>query len=366
MGQVTPNISIFIPTAGETNYDASFASGMMNIDQHNHTGSPTGGALISTTGLTDGSVTYKKLNANVADTATGIGVDPVNQNKLQILGLLRQIYALDPLSNGELIIGSTGLAPAKAIPNAGFLSSTTGISVTAGAGSLLFQSTFAVAVRWVDTTIAALAITPGMRYCVIECLGGGGGGGGANTGAGVSGGGGGGAGEYSRAVFTKTQVGTAYNVVIGAAGTAGAATANGGDGGATSVTSVGGTGGVLIVAAGGKGGVGTASVGVADSTAGGLGGTTAPDGKFRVNGCSGGNSFGFGAGGSILCSGGVGAPSCFGGSNIGVVGVGVGTSINGNAALSYGAGGGGGISTSGAAPTGGVGFKGVVIITEYN
>ena len=99
MGNTTPNISIYIPTAGETNYDSSFSSGMVNVDQHDHTGAPTKGVPISTTGLADGSVTYTKLNANVADTATGIGVDVANPNKLQILGLLRQIYALAPLAN---------------------------------------------------------------------------------------------------------------------------------------------------------------------------------------------------------------------------------------------------------------------------
>jgi NOL1/NOP2/fmu family ribosome biogenesis protein len=31
MGQVTPNMGIYIPAAGETNYDASFAAGMINV-----------------------------------------------------------------------------------------------------------------------------------------------------------------------------------------------------------------------------------------------------------------------------------------------------------------------------------------------
>jgi hypothetical protein len=139
MGQVTPNVSIYIPAAGETNYEASFSAGMVNIDQHDHTGAPTKGVLINTTGLADGSVTYPKLNANVADVATGIGVDAGNPNKLQILGLLQQIFALAPLTNGQLIIGSTGLSPAKAVPTAG-----TGISIATGAGSLTITNTGAV------------------------------------------------------------------------------------------------------------------------------------------------------------------------------------------------------------------------------
>jgi hypothetical protein len=368
MGQTTPKMGIFIPVAGETNYESSFASGMLNIDKHDHTGAPTGGSLITTTGLTDESVTYVKLNSNVADAATGIGVDPANPNKLQILGLLRQIFALAPLANGELIIGSTGVSPVKAIPNAGVVSALSGINVTVGAGSLLFESTLAVKITRVETTIANLPISVGMTYCVIECLGGGGGGGGtAGPGAGLCGGGGGGSGEYSRAVFTQAQVGTAYNITIGAAGAAGASggASNGGDGGATSVTSVGGSGGILIASAGGKGGLGSVLIDAVNSTAGGLGGTTAPDGLFRVSGYSGGNSFGATSGMTAICSGGVGAPSYFGGSNIGVVVVGIGPSINGNAALSYGAGGGGGAMTGNNPTSGGVGFAGVVIITEY-
>lgn len=94
MGSTTSNISIYIPAAGETNYDSSFAAGMQNIDQHDHSGGPTGGVPISTTGLADGSVTYSKLAANVVDTTTGIGVSGTLPNQLSILGLLKNIYQL--------------------------------------------------------------------------------------------------------------------------------------------------------------------------------------------------------------------------------------------------------------------------------
>ena len=62
MGVVTPNISIYIPSAGETNYDAPFSAGMVNIDQHDHTGGPNKGVPIGTGGIADGSVTFAKLN----------------------------------------------------------------------------------------------------------------------------------------------------------------------------------------------------------------------------------------------------------------------------------------------------------------
>lgn len=70
MGQVTPNISIYIPSAGETNFDQSFALGMVNIDNHNHSGGPTGGVPIPTAGIEDGSITAAKLNASFYDTGT--------------------------------------------------------------------------------------------------------------------------------------------------------------------------------------------------------------------------------------------------------------------------------------------------------
>lgn len=96
MGQTTPNIGIYVPSAGETNYDQSFLAGMVNVDQHDHSGGPNKGVPISSSGLADDSVTFEKLNANVADTTTGIGTNatPGLQNQLQILGLLKNIFQI--------------------------------------------------------------------------------------------------------------------------------------------------------------------------------------------------------------------------------------------------------------------------------
>jgi hypothetical protein len=95
MGQTTPNMNIYIPAAGETNYDQSFAAGMVNIDQHDHTGGPNKGVPISTGGIADGSITYQKLNANVVDTTTGIGtnVGPL-ANQIAAIGILKNLYQL--------------------------------------------------------------------------------------------------------------------------------------------------------------------------------------------------------------------------------------------------------------------------------
>lgn len=102
MGQTTPYLGIYIPAAGETNYDQAWAAGMMNVDQHDHSGGPNKGVPISTSGLADFSVTYNKLNSNVADSSTGIGCQgPPFQNRLQALGVLQNLYVL---ANG----GATG------------------------------------------------------------------------------------------------------------------------------------------------------------------------------------------------------------------------------------------------------------------
>jgi hypothetical protein len=117
MGQVTPNMSIYIPAAGETNYDASFLAGMINVDQHDHSGPPDNGVPIASSGIADGSVTFSKLNANVADNATGIGTETgSNANKLTLLGVLSSLYQSTSsgfaVKNGN---GPTGTALVRTI-----------------------------------------------------------------------------------------------------------------------------------------------------------------------------------------------------------------------------------------------------------
>lgn len=124
MGQITPNISIYIPAAGETNYDSSFAAGMINIDQHDHSGPPNKGVPIASSGLAAGAVTYDKLNANVADNTTGIGTSGVLLNQLIILGLLKNIFQIATTTgfiakNGSLATARTitGTANQIAVAN---------------------------------------------------------------------------------------------------------------------------------------------------------------------------------------------------------------------------------------------------------
>lgn len=96
MGTTTANIGLYIPSAGESGYDDAFAQGMINLDQHDHTGGPNKGLPITSSGLGPASVTFDKLNPNVADNSTGIGTDNTvgNQNRLIMLGILKNLYTL--------------------------------------------------------------------------------------------------------------------------------------------------------------------------------------------------------------------------------------------------------------------------------
>ena len=107
MGTTTPYIGIFIPAAGEDGYDQSFAAGMINIDQHDHSGGPNKGLPIATKGLANGAVTFDKLNANVVDQSipgSGIGVSGAFPNQLVLLDPLKSIFQLAPAGVGFLTL----------------------------------------------------------------------------------------------------------------------------------------------------------------------------------------------------------------------------------------------------------------------
>ena len=75
MGQTTPNMSIYVPSNNETGYGQSFAAGMTNVDQHDHSGPPNKGVPIASGGIADGSITATKLNSNVLTIGGGLAFD---------------------------------------------------------------------------------------------------------------------------------------------------------------------------------------------------------------------------------------------------------------------------------------------------
>lgn len=196
--------------------------------------------------------------------------------------------------------------------------------------------------------------SPGMIYCIIECVGGGGAGGGASSVSASTAfaGGGGGSGGYSRGVQTAADIGVSKVVTIGVGG-AGVSGGVGNSGGQTSV-------GTLVVANGGSGGqvgnsgtVGQGGPGGTAGTGNALASTGAPGtgGVYNLNW----NTT------TILNATGNGGSSIFGGGGSYVWG-----NIAGTAATGYGSGGSGATSAAAAGPfAGGAGSGGIVVITEF-
>ena len=199
--------------------------------------------------------------------------------------------------------------------------------------------------------------TPGMAYCVIECIGGGAGGCGvagvANQIWAVSGGGSGG---YSRKVATALDIGVSQPVVVGVGGPGGIWNINGGIGTSGGDTSV----GTLCVA---KGAISCPSAYTAGP------GAPIGTGDFVTAGAP-------GQAGAVLSTNsttyayigtGSGGSSAFGGggSNQGPW-PGDGGYFQGIAGRNYGSGGSGAVcNNTGAGPSGGAGSGGVAIITEH-
>jgi hypothetical protein len=260
------------------------------------------------------------------------------------------------IANTLNIIGTGGFYPSGNLSNTGFAYISNGPFIPPS-----FQpvgaASFSISVVQFN---ASGTYTPPVNLvsCVVEMVGGGGGGGGAaanGTGA-VSAGGGGGGGEYSRGLFTASQIGASQSIIVGPGGFGGAAGANGGVGGRSSM-------GLLMAANGGLGGLGAVSsvtgTSVSSGGGGGFGGITGPN--IFVS-CGGGGMAGFavltgnggfgGSGGSSLLGGGAPSPR---------------NSSNGvSPAEGFGGGGSGAIqTTSTAGQPGGDGARGFVIITQY-
>jgi hypothetical protein len=260
---------------------------------------------------------------------------------------------LGPLTNGQLLIGNTGNNPSAATLTQG-----TAMTITNAAGSITV-ATPAITQVVIQTFTSGGTYTPttGMKYCVIEIIGGGGAGGGAAvTGAStVSVGAGGGAGEYARGVFSAATIGASQTVTIGTAGS-GSSGAAGGDGGDSSV-------GAVITAKGGKGGNIGGTAGNSNCN-GGLGGTGGSGGSFRAPGEVGETGYANFSTGVVELTAGQGGSSQYGsGGTVDVTAA----ANQGSAALGYGSGGGGSSNyiNQGATLAGGNGTAGIVIITEY-
>ncbi len=216
------------------------------------------------------------------------------------------------------------------------------------------------------TSSGAFTYTPtsGMKYVIVELVGGGGGSGGCAIGGGnVGASGAGGGGAYARFILTAAQVGVSLSGSVGAGGTAGASGANnGGDGGNTTLATT-----SSWTAGGGKGGSGITATAGSSTAAGGAGGTmTTGTGTILANIPGSAGSYGtqISTGGGYISIPGVGGSSQLSGSTVGTV-----RTTNGNTAgvagVTYGAGAYGAATINSTDVAGAAGAIGVAIFTEY-
>lgn len=252
----------------------------------------------------------------------------------------------------------TGDVLRSGTPSAGQVAQWTDASHIAGVSAASIVAGVAITNVVLQKFTASGSYTPtsGMKFCIIECIGGGGaGGGGIGDAFTVTGGGGGGAGGYSRKRATATEVGGSQSVIVGAAGAGSAG--NGTNGGATAV-------GSLCVALGGGGGF----AGTTGMIGGGGAGANAGTGDITATGASGTNAqYWSGAPSGFGPPAGMGANSYYGGGGQAAQGTSTGAPANGGTARGYGAGGGGcSCNNSGTVyGFGGNGSPGLVIITEF-
>lgn len=210
------------------------------------------------------------------------------------------------------------------------------------------------------TTTSTYTPTTGIKYCIVEILGGGGGAGGVQAGgANWSATGGAGSGCYAKQVFSAATIGVSQAVTIGAAGTGGAAGVNNGTaGGQTSF-------GALMTAPGGLPSGGGASTAIDQIFVGGAGGAAGTGGDTNAGGSYGGWGAIFQAVGVSPAIGGFGGDSIYGAGG-GVRIPGANTDLAGLNGQGFGSGGGAGASNQGASgAAGGDGSPGVCIVTEY-
>ncbi|MCL5589082.1 glycine-rich domain-containing protein [Enterobacter roggenkampii] len=215
-----------------------------------------------------------------------------------------------------------------------------------GTGRLINVKTF--------TSSGTYTPTAGMKYCIVEGIGGGGAGGGApitasgNVGLGA----GGHAGAYGKATFTIADIGASKPVTVGAGGVT--TTNAGGDGGNSSL-------GSLVVFTGGKGGPSAGNTAPPLSAGNGNVPSVASSGANIIRGTGALSAIG------IVVSAAVGFSGAGANSAYGAGGGAVNNTGNGAAAVGFGSGGSGAmaLSSNATARPGGNGAPGFVVIYEY-
>lgn len=271
---------------------------------------------------------------------------PANDLNIQIPGYV--VFDGTATFTGRTFQAGTGVT----ITNASGISGNTTISAT-GSGGMLNK-----VITQIFTSTGTYTPSAGMLYCTVQLVGGGGGGGGigATSAVQVAAAGGGAGGSYAIQTFTAAAVGASQSVIIGAAGAAGTNTPTNGGQGSSSIF------GVIFQATGGGGGALGSPVATFGTSLGGIPGSGS-NGDVATLGSPGGVGFCIFNVTPLFVSG-IGGSSYFGGGGVSRAGS-TNTGSSGFTALSYGGGGGGAAGNNSIALSGGAGFKGIAIITEY-
>lgn len=292
------------------------------------------------------------LYSNGANTVTGLAT----ANSASLVTNSAGVPAWSgSMTNGQVIIGSTGATPTAATLTAG-----TGIGITNAAASITLATNGVLKSFQIFAAGTAATYTKpaGINNILVQAVGGGGAGGGvASTTSNGSAGGGGGAGGFASKLFTSASA--TYTYTVGAGGTPGAAgNVAGGNGGNTTFST--------LTANGGTGGNGSAAFGAAASTAAGGAGGSSSGTDYGINGQVGNagvTNAAAGVGLSVSGSGGnsplgYGAPS---------VPQGSGGATAGTAASGPGGGGSGAAGTNANSnQAGGAGAAGYIIVWEFS
>lgn len=273
-------------------------------------------------------------------------------------------YCAEDEVNWEVGVGTiTDGTPDTLARTSILASSNAGASVAWSAGTKHLRCTLPGAITlnkglatWKNYTANATWSKPaGLKYAMVECVGGGGGGGATN--GTTSGSSGGGAGGYARKYIAAASLGATEAVVVGSGGAPTTAGGAGTNGGAT-------TFGTHMTACGGT--VGFCSAGILGNQ-GGSGGA-ATSGTINVQGGFGGTGFGFGVTASVagaIAGGGAGGRSFFGGGGGRRLKSTTGASLCGRPGKAWGSGGGGGVAFSASPAGGGAGKGGACIVWEF-
>ena len=332
---------------GSTGLSAAVAAGYVKSTGSAYTSQPTPlpaadgglGAALPASGYLKGGASVSSQATPIPATDGGLGVNsPTAHGVLVAEGAA----AVNPivLTNGQVLIGSTGVDPVAAVPTAG-----NGVQITPGAGSLLI-ATLMPGLRLVTvfTASGTWNRSAGSRKVIVEEVGAGGGGAGTDATATRTGGGGGGGG-YAVKLLDVTSIASS-TITVGAAGSGGAAGANpGGAGGNSSwadgtntITANGGAGGAAVSSPNTFAAGGTASGGDVNLT--GQSGSPNQTAAQMLAGEGGSSQLGRGAQATPLENG-------------------------GSAGQNYGGGGGGANNATAVARAGGNGAGGIVIVWEF-